>query len=233
MTANWRGIARALSEYRPVIVIDQRNHGRSGHASTQSYSDMVDDLREFLDRHNLQQVILAGHSMGGKVAMLFSLLYPARVAQLIIMDISPVKYAHHPAPFLADLIQLDIAGMGSRAEVERALQPIIDDTATRLFILQSLGGSSGAYFWRTNMHVLHDCMDGLADFPDKLVDGLTFQQRVTLFSGGQSDYVLAEHIDIMREYFPKFEHHVIAGAGHWIHVQEKKQLLEKLIKLLN
>ena len=87
-TANWRGIAKKLSDQRPVIVIDQRNHGRSPYADTNSYLDMVGDLHAFIEQHEIPEVILCGHSMGGKVAMLFALLHSNYVAKLAVLDLS-------------------------------------------------------------------------------------------------------------------------------------------------
>jgi len=84
-TINWRSFARKLSESYAVIVIDQRNHGESPHAATNSYADMVNDLLLLCDRLSFDQVVLCGHSMGGKVAMLFALLYPERVQSLAVL----------------------------------------------------------------------------------------------------------------------------------------------------
>ena len=140
-TTNWRSFGRQFAATRPVIIVDQRNHGRSPHINSNSYDDMLQDLLEFCDDHGLVRIVLCGHSMGGKVAMLFTLAHPERVEKLVVLDIAPVPYDHSHAPYLEELMALDLSQLKSRGEADRALQESIPDTATRLFLLQSLSGS--------------------------------------------------------------------------------------------
>lgn len=48
------------------------------------------DLRQLLEDMKLEQVILMGHSMGGRTVMLLSLLDPSRIAKLAVFDSSPI-----------------------------------------------------------------------------------------------------------------------------------------------
>ena len=66
---NWQTHAKKLSEYYRVILVDLRNHGHSPWSDAFSYQLMVEDLQELFQKLNLSDVILLGHSMGGKVAM--------------------------------------------------------------------------------------------------------------------------------------------------------------------
>ena len=47
------------------------------------------EIYYFFTIHKIFKSILIGHSMGGKTAMKFSLLFPERVEKLIIVDIAP------------------------------------------------------------------------------------------------------------------------------------------------
>jgi len=90
MSDNWKTLGTKFSEEGyEVHLLDQRNHGRSFHSDDFNYEVMVEDLKHYCDSHNLTDVILLGHSMGGKVAMLFAVEYPELVSKLIIADISP------------------------------------------------------------------------------------------------------------------------------------------------
>ena len=44
-------------------------NGRSPHQRPHTYEAMASDLEAFLDRHELDRVVLIGHSMGGRLAM--------------------------------------------------------------------------------------------------------------------------------------------------------------------
>ena len=61
-----------------------RNHGdNEDHVADMSYSSMAADVVAFLDTLDLKQVVLVGHSMGGKIAQAVALRHPDRVHGLI------------------------------------------------------------------------------------------------------------------------------------------------------
>jgi len=230
-TANWRGIAKKLSDDRPIIVIDQRNHGRSPHADTNSYLDMVDDLHAFIEQHEIPKVILCGHSMGGKVAMLFALLHSSYVAKLAILDIAPVTYEHSHAPFLEELLNIDLSQLQSRKDADRALTPVITDMGTRMFLLQSLAGTAGSFFWRINLSVLHDFMPQLVGFPDQIVSKLRNNCETVVIIGNLSNYVSDAGYKKLTQYFENSNLIVIDQAGHWLHAEQPAKVLEQLQQL--
>lgn len=231
-TANWRGIAKKLAELCPVIVIDQRNHGRSPHADTNSYLDMVSDLYSFIKEHQLQRPVICGHSMGGKVAMLFALLHPKYVEKLVVIDIAPVVYQHSHAPFLQELAKLDLSQLKSRRDADLLLMPVIPDTGTRLFLLQNLAGTAGEFYWRINLSVLHAFMQEITGFPEHEIVNLSSATDTLIIYGGQSDYVKPEDHAIIRQYFSKTEFELIHNAGHWLHAEKPKKVVQILIKYL-
>ena len=51
-------INRSLSSEYCVHGLDLRNHGRSPHSPEMNYSLMADDVLEYMDDHNLRNVIL-------------------------------------------------------------------------------------------------------------------------------------------------------------------------------
>lgn len=57
--------------------MDLRNHGFSGRNEEMNYYALAQDLNRFLVENNIKdEVTLIGHSLGGKIAMAFALLYP-------------------------------------------------------------------------------------------------------------------------------------------------------------
>ena len=53
--------------------MDCRNHGLSPHADEMNYRVMSLDMAQFLRDEGLSEVDMIGHSMGGKVAMMYAL----------------------------------------------------------------------------------------------------------------------------------------------------------------
>ncbi|MFC1926116.1 alpha/beta fold hydrolase [Chloroflexota bacterium] len=84
-SGSWRSQTAYLSEKYRVITYDIRGHGRT-EVPEGSYSmdDYVEDLRQLLDRLEVQQTYLAGFSIGGYIALSFTLCYPERVDALIL-----------------------------------------------------------------------------------------------------------------------------------------------------
>ena len=81
-----------LAELGRTIALDQRGHGgstNSGKAELYTVANLVEDLRGAFDALGLARADLLGHSLGGVVALHFTLAYPERVASLVLMDTSP------------------------------------------------------------------------------------------------------------------------------------------------
>ena len=228
-TSNWRSMARQLSQLGDVVVLDQRNHGRSDHADSQSYADMVDDLLTWMDDESIQRAHLMGHSMGGKVAMCATHWHTERFVSLSVLDIAPVKYSHSHAPFIDALLALDLSQLSGRAEADEALHDAIPDKGTRLFLLQSLSGASGRFKWRLNLPVLREYMPEIIDFPD--LNTQVALPTLVLY-GAQSSYVGAEHHVLFERLYQPLTMQRIEGAGHWLHVEQPKEVLEGLMTFL-
>ena len=55
---NWVTVAKNLASHGfEIILIDQRNHGKSFHADQFDYETMSEDLKNFLDEKNSKSII--------------------------------------------------------------------------------------------------------------------------------------------------------------------------------
>ena len=79
----WQHQVDSLSSRWRVVVYDRRGYGRSTKPDT-SYSN-VEDLKGVLDHLGITRAVLVGASAGGRVAMEFAVLYPERVAGLVLV----------------------------------------------------------------------------------------------------------------------------------------------------
>ena len=92
---NWQTHAKKLAEYYRVILVDLRNHGHSDWDNEFSYEIMADDVKELVDDLQLSELILVGHSMGGKVAINFAQKHEELLEKLVIVDMGTKGYAMH------------------------------------------------------------------------------------------------------------------------------------------
>ncbi len=88
----------------------------------------------------------------------------------------------------------------------------------RAFLLQSL--DLGEKRWRLNLDVLAGEMDKILGFTD--VEG-EFPGPVLVLTGANSTYVLPEHRDRIRAFFPRARFARIPGAGHWQHAEKPRE----------
>jgi pimeloyl-ACP methyl ester carboxylesterase len=81
----WHYQAEFLKSSMKVVPVDLPGHGRSkgnGYNTIEGYRDSIHRMVEEL---NLRDAYLAGHSMGGAIAMSYALSYPAMVKGLILI----------------------------------------------------------------------------------------------------------------------------------------------------
>lgn len=73
--------------------MDSRHHGDWTCDTDIDYITMSNDVKNFLTSKNITSAHVVGHSMGGKIAMTFSQMYPEMLKTLSVIDIAPI-YSH-------------------------------------------------------------------------------------------------------------------------------------------
>lgn len=84
-SSGWHSQTRYFSKRYQVITYDIRGHGRSeAPEETYAIGECVEDLHQLLDYLAVQRTYLVGFSLGGYIALSFSINYPDRVDALIL-----------------------------------------------------------------------------------------------------------------------------------------------------
>jgi esterase len=223
---NWQTQAKKFSDYYRVILVDLRNHGHSPWSDAFSYALMVEDLKSLFDALNLTDVILLGHSMGGKVAMHFAQKYEDRLNKLIVVDMGVKSYPLHHEHILKAFHEIDLSKLSARSEAEAILKQFIDSDGVRQFLLKNLYWmEKGKLSWRVNFPVLErEMSEILSSLPEKEI--LTS----TLFIRGElSNYILDSDIPILESYFPDSQLISVENAGHWVHAEAPEAFVDAFI----
>ncbi len=220
---NWVGFGRKIAEQGyQVYILDQRNHGQSPHSPNFNYLALVDDLFEFIDEHELEDAIILGHSMGGKVAMRFALENPDYISKLIVVDISLRQYParDYHLKVIRAMKRVDFSKVKSRQEVETILADDIESKRIRQFIMKNL------YRKEKNELAWRMCLDAIANNLDEMFDGIEPEQPLDkptlIIRGGKSDYVLDSDLPPLKIAFPQAVIKTISNATHWVHAEEAK-----------
>ncbi|WP_455198543.1 alpha/beta fold hydrolase [Kaarinaea lacus] len=226
-SSNWHSIARQLSENYPVLVPDLRNHGQSPHGEPMDYQAMCDDLTGLLEDLGYGEVILVGHSMGGKLAMEFALQYPQRVKILVIVDTAPVRYSYDFADIFAGLRAVKVSQVKQRGDADRQMAEHISESAIRQFLLQNLVRSDKGWQWRIDLGLLQAAIPSIQAPPPSLENG-RYNGPVLVIHGEMSDYVQDSSHALFRQHFPAVVFNGIADAGHWVYAEQPLAFMKAL-----
>jgi esterase len=231
MSDNWKTLGNKFAEegYQ-VHLLDQRNHGRSEHVPEMNYEVMSQDIRDYCEKNKLENIILMGHSMGGKTAMQTAGNFPDLIEKLIIVDISPKYYSPHHQEILKGLTALDNASLTSRGDAEDFLEKYIKEKGVRMFLLKNL-------YWKTkeklalrmNLDVLKENVEEVGA---ALPAGLRFLKSTLFIKGNKSDYITADDEALINLHFPKAEIVGIDGAGHWVHAEKMRDFYREVMRFI-
>ena len=232
MSDNWKSLGNKFAEVNfQVHLIDQRNHGRSFHDDEFNYEVLVEDLKQYCDHHQLNDIILLGHSMGGKTAMLFATLYPEMVSKLIVADISPRYYPIHHDQILEGLSSLDFNALESRAEADKTLSHYVSDFGTRQFLLKNLYWvEKGKLGLRMNFEVLKTNVEEIGE---ALPISNTFSGDTLFLRGDKSEYIALNDTSLIKMQFPNSSIETIAKAGHWLHAENPDDFYDSVMRFLD
>jgi pimeloyl-ACP methyl ester carboxylesterase len=81
-------VAPGLTPNHHVRSLDLRGHGDSAWAEQHTYGfqTYARDLHAVVEKLDLRDFVLVGHSMGGMVSLLYAATFPGRVGRLVVVD---------------------------------------------------------------------------------------------------------------------------------------------------
>lgn len=92
---NWEvpGTTALLAKHFQVITMDCRGHGQSDKppADDAYGTNMVEDVVRLMDHLKIQQVRIAGYSMGGMISMKLAVTHPDRVNRVVLCGMGWLK----------------------------------------------------------------------------------------------------------------------------------------------
>jgi pimeloyl-ACP methyl ester carboxylesterase len=125
----WDDFAQTFGIRYHVIALDQRGHGETQWCEDRAYSiyDHFSDIDRFVEMLGLKDLILIGHSMGGRNALFYAACIPNRVGQLILADIRPRNDPKSSKAFknLLNHIPLEAGSVGEVVKKVRTLSPYL------------------------------------------------------------------------------------------------------------
>jgi lipase len=110
---SWNIVRDQLGDDVTFIAPDLRGRGRAaGWGPPYGMAQHAADLVALLDERGVEQAVVAGHSMGGFVAVVLAHLHPDRVKNLVLVDGGLPMTPQAPDPGVVDIDQILTAVIG-------------------------------------------------------------------------------------------------------------------------
>ncbi|KAG7097449.1 hypothetical protein E1B28_004794 [Marasmius oreades] len=230
---NWTSISKnfARSSRRPVYAIDLRNHGDSPHKRPHTYEAMTADLFHFFQTHQLKDITLIGHSMGGKVAMSMALhpeLPKDTISELIVEDIAPSRgsLSSDFRSYVEAMRFMEESCVKTRKEAIEILSKTEKNVDIVNFLLTNLitprSGSGDSVQFRVPLDALHDHLDDLGSFPYNPGD-VEWNGPTLFIKGNKSNYINKNNLPIAQQFFPNMKS-LTLDASHWVHAERLESI---------
>lgn len=101
----WKGVITLLKDQFRCVSFDSRGWGRSDKPETgYNIEVLADDALSLINKLDIDNYILVGHSMGGKVSQYIAAQKPAGLKKLILVAPSPAVTTHLP-PEMLDIMR--------------------------------------------------------------------------------------------------------------------------------
>lgn len=233
--SNWRVIARRVLAMTPTwgaLLVDLRNHGESrGFVPPHTIDACAADLTRLVASLDLRIDAVLGHSFGGKVALAYALAARGELGHLVVVDSTPGERPDaRGSEGTVHVVQLlsELRGVFPTREAfvaELLAHGQSTEVATWLAMnLERVGEHDGYRFGLDIDAVRAMLEDYLARDLWGVVEQPPGRVHIDVIVGDESDVVdAADRVrlaDSARRHPDRVGVHVVAGAGHWVHVDQ-------------
>ena len=216
---SWDIFALAMSNEYRVLSLDSRGHGDSDRAGPNSYryDDYISDIEALADHLVLRDMIIVGHSAGGRYAWSYAIKHPEKVSALVIVDIDPDPQnpqtardfraiAAEPESWPTEddfLAYLDTRRVHTPEDALRKQIPAITTITP-----------DGGYVWKADIRIVTEY-----ERPDLWDSWSRISCPVLLVRGRQSTLLTHETAVKMRASLPSSQMRLaeLEGGGHWFY----------------
>ncbi|MDI9355759.1 MAG: alpha/beta fold hydrolase [Chitinophagaceae bacterium] len=228
---NWLTVTKPLLDHNYQLIIpDMRNHGQSFHHTEHTIESMAGDIFRLISDQSISFPHIIGHSMGGKVAMRFALDFPKLLDKLIVVDMTPRKYAIQHYATIDALKSIDLQTLDSRKTADDILSRFLFDVKVRQFLLKNIYFKENRFQWKLNIEALEKHLDNMSA---ALPFSGPFPNPTLFLRGELSDYVRDEDIAHIQTMFLDATIKTIEGADHWIHATKPEEFIKEILLFLN
>ena len=234
--SNLRSLAVKLGKLRPeyrFCLVDLRHHGASqGAPPPNTLQACAGDLDALIGALGREPEVIAGHSFGGKTALMFAQLFPGRVRQYWILDSNPGTQDPHAGSEVVQVIQAirsTTTPAADRAHVVAELTGQGLSSGTAHWLATNLQREPQGFVWRFNLDAIYELMlDYFRVDLWPVLESRASDSDFRVVVAERSDRWAPENRARLEQLVTKAAArlHVVPNAGHWLHVDNPAFLLE-------
>ena len=229
----WDAFSSEFRNEYHIIALDQRGHGESQWSKEAAYSidEHFSDLAKFVETLNLCDLVLIGHSMGGRNALFYAACVPEKVHRLILVDSRPGNTAESSNALMKLILQFPVEA-DSLAQVVESIQrlhPYVPVTTAYNLALHGYTQSEcGSYVPKYDARMSLYCQKGGYSTENmwQLLNNAVCPTLVV--RGEESPFLSREDAKKMCEVLPKAMLKEIPQATH-MPVQENPDAFTKVV----
>lgn len=187
----WKKNITDLSKKYRCIAIDLPGYGKSSknpHSGLMSFYANV--VSEFIDKLELQNVVLAGHSMGGQISIVAGLHYPEKIKKLILVDPAGFEL-FHPGQRLwfKDVMTPNLVRLTTVEAIETNLASnFYNMPKDAMFMIEDRIAMRKADDFENYCYAVSQSVTGMVDEP--VFNKLKFLSQPTLIFFGENDNLI-------------------------------------------
>ena len=223
---NWVSIAHKLASNYKVTILDLPNHGKSYHSDLFSYKELANSLNYFIEKKNIINPSIIGHSMGGKVALQYAELYPKSISQMVIVDVFNREYDTNRFTHIFNAISvISSSNFNTRKEANDLIKEIILSDGERNFILKNLKRDGDGFSWYPNVDLLKK---SIFEISSKIFLSSKVDINTLFIRGQSSNYITDEDINDLSNLFSDFKVVEVPNSGHWVHAENPSAFISSI-----
>lgn len=231
--SNWRAIVKRVLTSNPTwgaLLVDLRNHGESrGFSPPHTIEACAADLSRLVGSVDLRVDAVLGHSYGGKVALAYARAVRGDLARLVVVDSSPgARPDGRGSEGTLRVVELLSQLRGVFPTREAFVAELLERDQTRelaTWLAMNLEREGEGFRFGLDIDAVRAMLDDyLAQDLWDVVETPPGRVQLEVIVGDDSTVVDAAdraRLASAEQRQPERVHvHVVAGAGHWVHVDQ-------------
>lgn len=217
----WDELAPLLEPHFDLIIPDLRGFGGSDvMEADDSITEYASDISGLLDRLRVKRAFLAGHSMGGYVALAIAREYEQRVAGLAMVS----------SQMAADAPERREGRYATAKQVlEQGVEPVIESMAPKLSVEPRIQEFARAVISRQPPLGIFSALYAMADRPDSSEVFASFPFPVVIVHGDADALIPVQRSREMKAALPSAHYVELPGSGH-LPMMENPQAVGEALK---